>query len=65
MAASPLGVIQREIQERKASLEKALIDGAAKDYADYRAMCGEIRGLNHAHVYVNDLVQRLERGEDD
>jgi hypothetical protein len=65
MAATPLSVIQQEISERKTALEQALIKGGAKDYADYRAMCGEIRGLNHAHVYVNDLVQRIERGEDD
>jgi hypothetical protein len=35
-------------------------NGGAKDFADYRHVCGVIRGLTHAEQIVKDLVQRLE-----
>jgi len=62
---TPVHVIQKEIEERKAGLVQALVDAAAPDYAEYRAMCGEIRGLSYAQTYVTDLVRRLENGSDE
>ena len=37
-----------------------LATGRAADFAEYRALCGVIRGLTHAESIVKDLVQRLE-----
>ena len=37
-----------------------LATGRAADYAEYRNLCGVIRGLTHAESIVKDLVQRLE-----
>jgi hypothetical protein len=37
-----------------------LATGRAADYAEYRYLCGVIRGLTHAESIVKDLVQRLE-----
>lgn len=65
MAATPLHVIKQELEARKEELAKALLSGAAKDYAEYKSLCGEIRGLTHAHIYINDLVHRMENGTDD
>lgn len=58
-----LDVVLQEITEKRESLSRALVDGVAKDHAEYRYMCGEIQGLSLAHAYITDLVRRLE--EDD
>lgn len=65
MAATVISVILREIEERQKGLMDALASGAAKDHAEYRYMCGEIRGLSFAHAYVTDLVRKLEQDDDD
>jgi hypothetical protein len=41
-----------------------LTTGRAADFADYRHLCGVIRGLTHAESIVKDLVQRLEHEDD-
>jgi hypothetical protein len=65
MAATVFSVVLREIEERQKSLADALASGAAKDHAEYRFMCGEIRGLSFAHSYVTDLVRKLEQDDDE
>ena len=57
-------VVLKEIEERRESIGRAVIDGAAKDFAEYKSMCGEIRGLSHAHHYITDLVRRMEREDE-
>lgn len=54
----------RELDERKNALTQALVSGAAKDFAEYRHMCGEIRGLSFAHAYITDLVRKLENDDE-
>lgn len=65
MAATAFDVILKEIEERRETTARALVDGGARDYAEYRSMCGEIRGLSIAHSFVTDLVRKLERDEDE
>jgi hypothetical protein len=38
--------------------------GRAADYAEYRHVCGIIRGLNTAEQIIKDLVQRLEKDDE-
>lgn len=57
-------LILKEIEERREYIAKALIEGSAKEYSEYRSMCGEIRGLSVAHQTVTDLVQKLETNDD-
>ena len=64
MATTAFSVVLKELEERRDSLAQALISGAAKDYSEYRSLCGEIRGLSHAHAYVTDLVRRLETDDE-
>jgi len=33
-------VVIKEIEERRESIAQALISGSAKDYAEYRNLCG-------------------------
>ena len=63
MATTAFSVVLKEIEERRQDIAEALISGAAKDFSEYKSMTGEIRGLSQAHMYINDLVARIERGE--
>ena len=65
MAATVFSVVLKEIEEKQRYLADALASGAAKDFAEYKFMCGEIRGLSFAHSYITDLVRRMEQNEDD
>jgi len=42
-----------------------LANGAAKDYAEYRSICGVIRGLDIANQHLNDLAKRMETDTDE
>jgi hypothetical protein len=58
-------VLTRDIEEKRETIARALVDGAARDYAEYKSMCGEIRGLSVAHSFINDLVRRMEQDDDE
>ena len=62
---TPMHVIVKDLEERVVALKDSVSSGAAKDFAEYKSMCGEIRGLSHAHIYLNDLVRRIENGQDE
>ena len=51
----------KEMKEREISLSGSICDGAAKDYAEYRYLCGQIQGLGFAQMTISDLVRRLEK----
>lgn len=42
-----------------------LISGGAADYAEYKHICGVIRGLNLANAQIRDLAERLSKQDDD
>jgi len=58
-------LIVKEIEERREYIAKAMMEGSAKDYSEYRGMCGEIRGLSLAHQTVTDLVRKMEQNDDE
>lgn len=60
-----LEILKDNINEKQAQLSYALTTSAAKDYADYRAICGEIRGLSIAEGYILDLAKKMEHNDDD
>ena len=64
MAATAFDVVLKEIEERREMIGRAVIDGAAKDFSEYKSMTGEIRGLSLAHSYITDLVRRMEREDE-
>jgi len=59
-----LEILLKECREKRAQLAEAISSGSAKDYAEYRALCGEIRGLLTAETYVLDLAKKLESSDD-
>lgn len=64
MATTALDVVIKELEERRETIAQALISGAAKDFAEYRDLCGEIRGLSRAHAFINDLARKMENDDE-
>jgi len=58
-------VLNTKINDRIQDLNGALSDGVAKDFADYRGMCGVIKGLRTAQFELNDLVKRIKESDDE
>ena len=56
--------ILREIDKLRTDQAVFLNGGGAKDFAEYRHVCGVIRGLTHAEQLVKDLVQKMEYSDD-
>jgi hypothetical protein len=55
-----LAHLTSEIDKLRGDQANFLNGGGAKDFAEYRHICGVIRGLTHAETLVKDLVQRME-----
>jgi hypothetical protein len=59
-----LEVLLGQYRDKRSQIAEAVSSGAAKDYAEYRALCGEIRGLLTAEMYLTDLAKNLENSDD-
>jgi hypothetical protein len=59
-----LEVLLKQYRDKRNQIAEAVSSGAAKDYAEYRALCGEIRGLLTAESYLLDLAKNLENADD-
>ena len=62
--ATAFDVVLKNIEEHRESIARALVDGAARDYSEYRSMCGEIQGLSRAHLFITDLVRKMEQDDE-
>lgn len=62
--ATVFQVLDQKIVELMTIQESALVSGAAKDFAEYREMCGVIRGLALAQREVADLEKHIAETED-
>ena len=60
-----LAHVAREIDKIRGDQISVLADGRASDHVEYRHICGVIRGLSFAENIINDLVQRMEKAEND
>lgn len=58
-------LLHHKLQERILNLNESLSNGSAKDYAEYRELCGVIRGLRSAQMEVQDLASRTKEIEDE
>ena len=65
MAKTVIEILEEKIEEQISLLVSSLSDGVAKDYAEYRDMCGAIRGLRTAHRETKDLVRKLKENDDE
>lgn len=65
MADHVLELLVKKLQDRVEQVSESLRDGSAKDYAEYRNLCGVVRGLELAQMETNDLLRRLKENEND
>ena len=56
--------LAREIDKLRGDQATFLNGGGAKDFAEYRHVCGIIRGLTHAESLVKDLAVKLEYSDE-
>ena len=57
--------LSKKIDDKVSQLQIALADGNAGDYAEYKKMCGEVKGLLTARLFISDLQDRLKTHDDD
>ena len=54
-----------QIDSKITQLQEALADDNARDFAEYKKMCGEVKGLLTARLYIIDLQERVTNNDDD
>ena len=59
-----LSYLQKEIARLRDEQAEFISSGRAADYAEYRNVCGVIRGLSLADQSINDLVERMEKSDE-
>jgi hypothetical protein len=64
MNSQALAYLLKEIDKLREDQAVFLNGGGAKDFAEYRHVCGVIRGLTHAEQLVKDLAKKLEYSDD-
>ena len=58
-------ILNQKLNERVMDLTRSLSDGVAKDYAEYKGMCGVIKGLQTAQYELNDLLRKIKESDDE
>jgi hypothetical protein len=54
-----------KLDDKVAQIQEALGSGSAKDYVEYRAMVGEVKGLLTARLNIIDLRKNIEDSDDE
>ena len=65
MAKTVFDVLTDKLTDHKRSSEEFLHSGAAKDFSEYREVCGVLRGLDTALREINDLSRNYMEDADD
>jgi hypothetical protein len=58
-------VLMNKLTAHVGAVADSVASGAAKDYAEYRELCGLIRGLETAKREISDLAQQQLEQDDD
>lgn len=64
MENDAMSLLLKHMEDDKKSLISALSDGVAKDYAEYKHICGQIMGISKAQLRVNEMNTRLQDQDD-
>ena len=59
-----LEYLTKQIHDEQSRITEALAEGKAKDFTQYREMCGVLRGLTIAHNLVAELAERIEESDE-
>ncbi len=65
MSQTLFEILVREISDKVSNLTEHLASGRAKDYAEYREICGKIRALREHEAYVKHLERQHIQGDED
>jgi len=57
-------ILSAKLEDHIGQHQLVVNDGAAKDYADYKELCGTIRGLKIAQMEIRELGKNLRDSED-
>jgi hypothetical protein len=56
--------IEKKLKEKLRSLEEAVTDGGVDDFAGYKYLCGQIRGIHFAIDCIFELRESSGADED-
>ena len=59
-----LRLLTKQIDDKIELLREAIGNGSARDYAEYKGMVGEVKGLLTCRLNVTDLLDKLEEPDD-
>ncbi len=59
-----LEVLLKQVRDKRDQIVEAVANSAAKDFADYQKLCGEIRGLSLAEGFILDLAKKMEYSDE-
>mgnify|MGYP006285080819 CR=1 FL=1 len=59
-----LELLIKEADEKVSQLKDFIAEGKAKDYEEYKSVCGEIRGLLIMRGRILDLKDQLEKSDE-
>jgi hypothetical protein len=59
-----LEVLLKQVRDKRDQIVEAVANNAAKDFADYQKLCGEIRGLSLTEGYILDLAKKMEYSDE-
>jgi hypothetical protein len=57
-------IIIKQVRDKREQIVEAVANNAAKDFADYQKLCGEIRGLSLAEGFILDLAKKMEYSDE-
>ena len=57
--------LSTKIDDKVSQIQMSIADGKAEDYAEYKKMCGEVKGLLTARLFIIDLQERVINDDDD
>jgi hypothetical protein len=56
--------VRKELEAIRNEQVEFLASGRVTDFAEYRHVCGVIRGLGHADGFISDLAKKMEYSDD-
>lgn len=65
MAKTVFQVLMDSIDAHRVAVVDSLASGGVKDYAEYRELCGLIRGLETAQREIQDLSRHYMEDDND
>ena len=60
-----LELLLKQVDEKVLQLQEHAAAGGLTSFEEYKAVCGEIKGLLTARMYIKDLQQRMENSDDE